>query len=115
MNFHFNCNSICVVYLLTCKICAKQYTGSTITKFRSRFNQYKSNIKLYEEGRRGFVQEKLIERFYSQNHHGTHAYGDMIVQIINHCDPNDQKKRENFGMHKLKTLYPGGLNQKRII
>ena len=51
MNFHFNCNSICVVYLLTCKICAKQYTGSTITKFRSRFNQYKSNIKLYGEGR----------------------------------------------------------------
>ena len=23
MNFHFNCNSDCVVYLLTCKVCAK--------------------------------------------------------------------------------------------
>ena len=31
MNFHFNCNSDYVVYLLTCKICAKQYTGSPIT------------------------------------------------------------------------------------
>ena len=40
-NFRFNCNSDCVVYLLICKVCAKQYTGSTITKFRSRFNQYK--------------------------------------------------------------------------
>ena len=86
MNFHFNCNSDCVVYLLTCKVSAKQYTGSTITKFRSRFNQYKSNIKLYGEGRRGFVQEKLIEHFYSQNHHGTP--GDMIAQIIDHRDPN---------------------------
>ena len=112
MNFHFNCNSICVVYLLTCKICAKQYTGSTITKFRSRFNQYKSNIKLYGEGRRYFVHEKLIEHFYSQNHHGTH--GDMIVQIINQCDPNYQEKRENVWIHKLKTLYPDGLNQSEL-
>ena len=52
------------------------------------------NIKLYREGRRGFVQEKLIEHFYSQNHHRTH--GNMIVQIIYHCDPNDQEKREKF-------------------
>ena len=97
-----------MVYLLTCKVCAKKYTRSAITKFRSRFNQYKSNIKLYGEGRRDFVQEKLIEHFYSQNHHGT--YGDMIVQIIDHCDPNDQEKRENIWIHKLKTLYLDGLN-----
>ena len=56
LNFHFNCNSLCVVYLLTCKVRAKQFTGSTVTKFRSRFNQYKSSIKLYEKGRRGLVQ-----------------------------------------------------------
>ena len=60
MNFHSDCNSLCVVYLITCKVCKKQYTGSTVTKFRVRFNQYKSNLKLYGEGRRGFVQEKLI-------------------------------------------------------
>ena len=109
MNFYFNCNSDCVVYLLTCKICAKQYTGSTITKSRSIFNQYKSNIKLYGEERGRFVQRKLRENFYSQNHHGTH--GDMI----GHCDPNDQEKHENFWMQKLKTLCPDGLNQKRSI
>ena len=57
MNFHFNCNSVCAIYLLTCKVCGKQYTESTVTKFRSRFNQYKSNIKLYGEGRRGFAQK----------------------------------------------------------
>ena len=45
MNFHFDCNSICVVYLLTCRIREKQYISSTITKFRERFNQYKSNLK----------------------------------------------------------------------
>ena len=38
INFHFHCNNEYVVYLLTCKICRKQYVGSTITKFRLRFN-----------------------------------------------------------------------------
>ena len=38
MNFHLNCYSDCVVYLLTCQGCAKQCTGSTITEFRSIFN-----------------------------------------------------------------------------
>ena len=79
MNFHFDCNSTCVVYLLTCRICKKQYTASTITWFRARFNQYKCNLKLYSEGRRDFKQKKLLQHFYSHDHHGTH--NDMIVQI----------------------------------
>ena len=53
-----------------------------------------------------------LEHFYSHDHHGTH--NDMIVQIIDFCDPNDQEKRENFWMHKLRTLYPDGLNHKKI-
>ena len=69
------------------------------------------NIKLCEEGRREFVQEKLFEHFHNQKHHRTH--GDMIVQIIDRCDPNNQKKGEIFWIHK--SLYPDGLNQKRII
>ena len=60
IDFPFNCNSRCVVYLLTCKVCHKQYVGSTVTSFRLRFNKYKSNIKLYGKGRRGFKQEKQI-------------------------------------------------------
>ena len=39
INLHFHCNGECVVYLVTCKICRKQYVGSTVTKFRLRFNQ----------------------------------------------------------------------------
>ena len=94
INFYFDCNSRCLVYLLTCRICKKQYTGSTITRFRERFNQYKSNLKLYGEGRRDFKQKKLLEHFYSHDHHGTH--NDMVVQIIDFWHPNDQEKRENF-------------------
>ena len=67
---------------------------STVARFRLRFNQCKSNIKLSRKGRRGFKQEKLIEHFFLLSHNGTHE--DIKVQIIGHCDPNDQEAREDF-------------------
>ena len=82
--------------------------GSTITTFRKRFNQYKSNIKLYSEGRRGMKQEKLISHFFTDKHHG--IYDDIKVHIIDYYDPNDQERREDF---HLNTLEPNGLNKKR--
>ena len=40
--------------------------------FRLKFNQYKSNIKLYREGRHRFKQENLIEHFFLCSHNETH-------------------------------------------
>ena len=90
----------------------QKVAGLAVTKFRVRFNQYKSNLKLYGEGRRVFFQEKLIEHFFNHGHND--SYKDMMVQIIDFCDPNDQEKHEDFWMDKLRTLYPEGLNMKRI-
>ena len=84
MNFHFDCNSLNVVYLITCKVSKNQYTGSAVTKFRARFNQYKSNLKLYGKGRRVFFQGKLIEHFFNHGYNG--SYKDMIVQIMESDD-----------------------------
>ena len=102
-----------MVYLLTCRIYKKQYTRSAITKLRQRFNHYKSNLKLYGKGRRDFKQIKLLEHFYSHDHHGKH--NDMIAQLIDFCDPNDQEKRENLELldAQRRTLYPDGLNYKK--
>ena len=94
INFSFDCNSCCVVYLLTCKVCFKQYVGSTAKKFRLRFIQCKSNIKLYAEGRRGFKQEKLIEHFFMCSYNETSE--DIKVQIIDDCVPNNQEARDDF-------------------
>ena len=33
---NFNCNSKMVVYLIECRVCRKQYNGSTVTKFCAR-------------------------------------------------------------------------------
>ena len=110
MNFRFDCNSMNVIYLLTCKVCHMQYVGSTISKFRKRFNQYKSNFTLYNEGRRDLMQLKFFEHFSENNHNSN--YTDLKVQIIDHCDPNNKEVRENFWINKLKTMHPNGLNQK---
>ena len=114
INFSFNCNSENVIYLFTCMICDKQYVGSTTTKFRLRFNQYKSNMTKYLKGQHGakVKQEKLFEHFCTENHDRT--LKSMKVQIIDHCDPQDQDKREFFWEHTLDTHYPKGLNIKRI-
>ena len=80
-----------------------------MTRFRLRFNQYKSNIKLNGEGSRGFKQEKLIENFFPLSHNGTHE--DIKVQIIGHCDPNDQEDR----VFRLDTLHSKRLNQKQAL
>ena len=37
-----NCNSKMAVYLIECKICGEEYTGSTKTKLGSWENDYKS-------------------------------------------------------------------------
>ena len=59
--------------------------GSTITKLR-----------LHREGKCYFKQEKLTVHFFECNHNGT--YKDIKVQIIDHCDPNDQETREDLDL-----------------
>ena len=48
-----NCNSKMLVYLIKCRICGKQYNGSTVTKFRARTNNYKST-------HRNFRKEQIL-------------------------------------------------------
>ena len=110
INFRFDCNSSDVIYLISCKICGRQYTGTTVTRFRERFNQYKSNVNLYSQGVRGMMQEKTISHFFTENHNGCSK--DMSVQIIDHCDPNDKERRESYWIETLETSYPKGLNYK---
>ena len=112
-NFKFDCNNINLIYLLTCKRCRKQYIGFTVTKFHMRFNQYKSNIKLYGERKRGFKQEKLIEHFFCSNHNGNQK--DIFVETNGQCDLNDQEGREDFWIHHLDTMFPKGMNQRKLL
>ena len=65
----FNCDSSGVVYLLGCKLCGKQYVGSTFTSFRARFNTYKSSSRKFSS-EVAVTQAEFFKHFTEANHHG---------------------------------------------
>ena len=64
-----------------------------------RFNQCKSNIKLYGEVRTKFKQKKSIEPLYSESYDGNHQ--DINIKMIDFCDFYDQETPEYFWVKKL--------------
>ena len=69
INHEFNCNESSLIYLLTCKICRKQYVGQTVDIFRSRWNISKSNDRKYLVGNL-LMQEHIFEHFNGEGHTG---------------------------------------------
>ena len=69
---HLDCNSQKVVYLITCKKCKKQYLRSCITRFRTRFNNYRSYHRNFCRG------DSLIQVSF-------HAH----FMLHGHCDIHD--------------------------
>ena len=64
-----NCGSSGVVYLLGCKVCGKQYVGSTFTSFRARYNNYKSSRTKFSSVV-AVTQSEFFRHFTEANHHG---------------------------------------------
>ena len=62
INHRLNCHDKCLIYLLTCKQCLKQYLGETTDAFRKRWNNYKSNARKFLKGE-NCVQQRLLEHF----------------------------------------------------
>ena len=50
INHKFNCDDKCLIYLLTCNQCRKQYVGQTVDSFRFRWNNYKCNCHKHAKG-----------------------------------------------------------------
>ena len=107
INHKFNCNDKCLVYLLTCNCCKKQYVGQTVDGFRFRWNNYKSNCRKYQRGEM-CMQQHLFEHFCDCNHEG--FLSDVSITFIDKTDPNDPLKREDYWRSTLKTMTPFGLN-----
>ena len=42
-NHKLNCDGSCLIFLLTCKCCGKQFVGETTDELRLKWNNYKSN------------------------------------------------------------------------
>ena len=115
-----DCNSEFVVYLIQCKVCGKQNCGSTCPKFRSRFNNYKTQFRRYEERYLSgtldkgepIKQAKFHDHFCQPGHHGI---SDWSVKIIDWAeDEYTLRRKESFWQYKLNTFHPNGLNPSKV-
>ena len=89
INHQFECNKRCLVYLLTCKKCLKQYVGQTIDTFRHHWNKYKSDNRKLQRSE-PCMQEHLFWHFSSPGHNG--FLSDVSVTSIGKTDPSDPLK-----------------------
>ena len=89
-----NCNYQKVVYLLKCRICGKvYYVGKAKTKFRERFNNYKSAHRSYRK-KTDISQQRFNEQYGQHSHNGI---DDWQFTLIEQCEINKQlKERETF-------------------
>ena len=107
-----NCNSKNVIYLNTCKTCKLQYVGSTTTKFRIRFNNYKNGYRKFSSGKVDVPQASFFKHFTETGHKGIE---DWEIILMEECENSTVlRKRESFWQNKLDTFIPKGLNEREV-
>ena len=103
INHSFNCNEKCLLYLLTCKTCKKQYVDKTCDSFRFRWNSYKDNNRKFLRDQ-SCMQQHIYEHFSSEGH--CSFLDEVSITFIDKTDPKDPNKREHYWRHALKTMAP---------
>ena len=107
INHHLFCNDKCLIYLLTCKVCKKQYTGKTFDRFRLRWNNYIESDRKFVRDEE--IKEKsLHEHLLSDIHQSFEE--DVSICLNDKTNPSDPHQREYYWMRTLKTIAPLGLN-----
>ena len=92
---------------MSCKVCGKQYVGSTTERFGLRWNNYKSCQRKAKNGE-DCIQKYFHDHFLSECHNG--LINDVEIVFIDKTDPSDPTRREEFWRNEVKTLAPYGLN-----
>ena len=66
-----NCDSANVLYLLKCKVCGEVlYVGKAKTKFRYRFNNYKSKHRAFRKGNQNVPEKRFHAHYCLDGHSG---------------------------------------------
>ena len=77
------------------------YVGKAKTKFRARFNNYKSAHRSYRKKRK--VSQQRFHEHYGQHSHN--GINDWQFTLIEQCETDEQlKERETFGNADLKRF-----------
>ena len=100
INHSLNCDEKCLIYLVICKQCNKQYTGETTDQFHNRWNNYKDNARMFNSAE-SCIQEHLYKHFQAEGHKG--FLNEASITIIRKTFGKDPKKRERYWIQTLKT------------
>ena len=102
-----------VIYLFECKKCQFKfpYVGSTVIKFRFRFNNYKSTLRKFRKKLKKENIEKIKTSELKQKLLHEHNCSDRHVGITKWCvilidqveDKKELKKKELCWINKLNT------------
>ena len=106
-NGPLNCDSEKVLYLLNFKACDEAlHVGKAKTRFRYRFNSYRSKHRLIKKGN-WKVFEKLLNTHYCFNGHSGIDDGDFIIFRHYTCVSTHAqlKEREIFWQYGFRTFY----------
>ena len=102
-----NCESINIIYVITCSKCLEPYVGSAV-KFKTRFCIHKSDIKTKKE-RCGSGRH-----FNSKCYHDTNPFQYLRVQLIEHVESSRLENiedvlwdREKYWQSQLFTITKG--------
>ena len=104
INFGLDCNSMAVIYLITCKICGIQYVGECTTKWRTRWANYIQHSKHARKGQK-HNQTEFHKHFLRDDHNG--LVSDVEVTLIDKTNSVSPKIGERFWINKLDTLNRG--------
>ncbi len=100
-DFNLSCESLRVIYVVTCRRCALQYVGQTKRKLKERVREHRLSI-LHNDSLR-----YLIAHFNS-NGHTIEDFSVQIAEIVK--NDHSLTEREGFWIRLLNTGFPFGLN-----
>ena len=83
-----NCNSQKVVYLLKCRLCGEApHVRKAKTRFRARFNNYKSAQMSYKKNRK--VSQQRFHEYYGQHSHN--GIDDWQFTLVEQYETDERK------------------------
>ena len=104
INRSFGCNGKCLIYLLNCKTCGKLYTYKTTNHFRSRRNNYKSEVRKVVSGNMENVKQKFLQSHFLQPDHKD-FFKTVEVRLIDKTQGCDPTKWEFTGLELSKLCH----------
>ena len=101
--FHQNCKTNIIIYLISCRnpSCCMKYVGRTYHAINRRLSLHRANILRGTEG------PAMLQHFTK-----IHQPSDMIIKAIEICSSANIKERERFWIAELNTAFPYGLNDR---